>query len=171
MQFIKFPIELFDLRDPAAIVIAMRIIMRMDKDGWGVCFETRTSMCDVLGIDKKTWTVKIKLLESKGWIMVGRRPKTPHQITLTDYAKNLLRRKNHPVTRSNIIDLDCGGNFPQIGDHMSEEKPKKEKRKAVRRRRPANKIQQSDPILSEIDGIHRRWLKKQAEKKDTDPQD
>lgn len=171
-MFIKFPIELFDLKDTAAIVIAMRIIMRMDKDGWGVCYETRSSMCDALRIDEKTWTKKIKLLEEKGWIRVERRRNMPHQIALTDHVKNILRGKNHPQTRSNILDLDRRGNFPHQGDPMSEEKPKKDKKKAGRRRRPVNKIQQrSDPILSEIDGIHRRWIKKQTEKKDTDPQD
>lgn len=157
MQFIKFPLQLFDLKDPAAMAIMVRIIMRMDKDGFGVCFETRTSMCEAVGIDKKTWTVKIRVLEERGWISVDRRPKVPNQIALTKFTKNLLRGKNGSLTRSNM-DLDCGGNFPQIDDL------KEKKKIVVRRKRPPNETNYPcvppDPVMSEVDAIHRRWLAK-----------
>ncbi len=156
MSFIRFPVELFQLRDVAAMALMVRIIMRMDADGNGVCFETRTSMCEALHIDKKTWTAKIRKLEDDGWISVDRKPKVPNQIALTDFTKDLLRGKNGSLTRSNM-DLDWGWNFPQIAAEG----------KVSRRRRSTNKIQQSqlssDPILSEVDSIHRRWLKKGAD--------
>ena len=157
MPFVKFPLELFDLKDPAAMAIMVRIIMRMDKDGFGVCFETRTSMCEALGIDKKTWTAKIRKLEDKGWILVDRRPKVPNQIALTNFTKDLLRGKNGSLTRSNM-DLDWGGNFPQIEDS-------KEKKKIVIRRKRSTKQTDNpffppDPPMSELDAIHRRWLAK-----------
>lgn len=158
MSFVKFPLELFGLKDPAAMAVMVRIIMRMDKDGWGVCFETRTSMCEALGIDKKTWTAKIRKLEDKGWILVDRRPKVPNQIALTNFTKDLLRGKNGSLTRSNI-NLDWGGNFPQIEDLKE-----KKKKIVVRRKRPTNQTDNPffppDPPMSEVDAIHRRWLKK-----------
>lgn len=157
--------ELFDLKDPAAMAIMVRIIMRMDKNGWGVCFETRTSMCEALGIDKKTWTVKIRKLEDKGWILVDRRPKVPNQIALTDFTKDLLRGKNGSLTRSNI-NIDWGSERPRKEDHMESEKPEEKKKRAVRKR-PAkqkkHKQTSADRPLSEVDKIHRRWLKKQTE--------
>ena len=160
MPFVRFPSELFTLRDVAAMAIMVRIIMRMDKDGLGVCFETRTSMCEALGIDKKTWSAKIRKLEDKGWILVDRKPKVPNQIALTNFTKDLLRGKNGSLTRSNM-DLDWGGNFPQIEDS------KEKKKSVVRRRRPTNKIDNPlfppDPPMSEIDAIHRRWLKKSSD--------
>ena len=157
MAFVKFPIELFDLKDPIAIVIMVRIIMRMDAQGNGVCFESRNSMCEHIGIDRKTWTNKIESLENKGLIIVDRKPKVPNHISLSDDFKNGRWGKNGSLTRSNI-NIDWGSKRPRKEDHMESEKPKKKKKSAVRKR-PANKIQ-FDPPLSELDAIHRKHLKK-----------
>jgi len=98
MAFVKFPLELFELRDVTAMAVMLRIIMRMDSDGNGVCFETRTSMCEHLGIDKNTWKKKLEFLEGQGLIVVAKHSNAPHHITLTAKMKGYLGVKNHPLT-------------------------------------------------------------------------
>lgn len=169
MAFIKFPVELFDLNDAEKIALMLRIIMRMDAQGNGVCFETRTSMCKHLKINRKAWSRKISELQESGFILVERRNKAPNQITLTEHVKALLWGQNDPVTRSNI-NIDWGSKRPRKEDHMESENPEKKKKKVVRRRRPTNKIQ-SDPPLSELDAIHRKFLSKSVKTRKSDTED
>jgi len=140
------------------MMLMIRIIMRMDAQGNGVCFETRANMCEAIGIDKKTWSKKIDKLEAIGLILVQRQHNVPHHISLSDLMKDILRGKNGSLNRLNILDLDRGCIFPLKEDHMDSENPKKNKKRVVRRRRPTNKI--SDPPLSELDSIHRKFIKK-----------
>jgi hypothetical protein len=156
MAFVKFPVELFNLKDVEKMGIMLRIIMRMDAEGNGVCFETRTSMCENLDMNRKAWSRKIRELEKSGLIKVERRPKVPNHITLTETMKILLRGQNDPLTRFNL-NIDWGSKRPQRKDHMEGEAKPKKKKRAVRKR-PANQI--SDPPLSELDAIHRKFVRK-----------
>ena len=173
MAFVKFPLELFELRDVTAMAVMLRIIMRMDSDGNGVCFETRTSMCEHLGIDKNTWKKKLEFLEGQGLIIVAKHSNAPHHITLTAKMKGYLGVKNHPLTIFNI-NLDRGRNFTpksdQGGTMDQEENKKSNKKKVVRRRRPTNKIP-PDPPLSELDAIHRKFLSKSVKTRKSDTED
>lgn len=175
MAFVKFPVELFNLKDPIAIVIMLRIIMRMDAEGNGVCFESRTSMCEHIKIDKKTWTDKIKKMEQAGIIVVDRRVKVPNHIVLSEDMKMIMKNhnkelygsKNGSLTRFNI-NIDWGSKRPQRKDHMEGEAKPKKKKRAVRKR-PANQI--SDPPLSELDAIHRKFISKSGKAKKSNSED
>jgi hypothetical protein len=157
MPFVRFPSELFALRDVAAMAVMLRVILRMDADGNGVCFETRASMCKELGIDKNTWKKKIDLLESQGLINVVRHRNVPHHITLTDKMKDYLGVKNHPLAKFNM-DLDRGRNFtPSTTTEEEGKRVSRPRRSTIKIKKPKSS---SDPILSEVDAIHRRWLKK-----------
>lgn len=160
MAFVRFPIELFDLKDSDEAFIMLRIIFRMDANGSGVCFESRSSMCRALGISLKTWSKKIDSLEAKGLILVDRKHRVPHHISLSQSVKSFLEGKNDSLTIFNNMDLVGRSILPPRtsgGETLDQEKDKK--KKVVRRRRPTNKIP-SDPPLSELDAIHRKHLRK-----------
>jgi len=154
--FTQYSHDLWEiLNDPYEIAVMLRILMRCAFHGDGVCFETREHMSRACGISEKTWTQVIKSLESKGLINVTRRHKLPHEITL--------RGKNDLQKRYNIF---CESNLPpKIDEDQMEEK--KIKKKKVVRKRPTKEKKHKQPSvdrpLSEVDKIHRRWLKKQTE--------
>jgi hypothetical protein len=174
MAFVRFPIELFDLKDSDEAFIMLRIIFRMDAKGFGVCFESRTSMCAALGMNPKTWSKKIDSLESKGLILVDRKHRVPHHISLSKTVKSMLEGKNDSLTIFNNMDLVGRSILPPRtsgGETMDQEDKKKiKKNKVVRRRRPTNKIQ-SDPPLSELDAIHRKFLSKSVKTRKSDTED
>lgn len=171
-MFVKFPLKLIGDLTPVESVVLLRILSRLDGYGEGVCYESRSAMCEALKLDPKTLTKAVASLEARGLIIVLRCYRRTNQITLVDCVKSVLGGKNSPQTRSNI-DLDRGEKFPHKGGTMSEGSKNTKKKRRPRRKVVGDK-RVSDPILSEIDGIHRRWIKKQKkqdENKDPDTQE
>lgn len=134
----------------------LRILMRCPFHGDGMCFETREHMSRACGISEKKWTHVIKSLEDKELIVVSRCHNRPHKITLR--GKNDLQKRYNIIFRRTNLPL-------RIDEDQVEEK--KTKKKNVVRKRPTkekkHKQTSADRPLSEVDKIHRRWLKKQTE--------
>lgn len=136
----------------------LRILMRCAFHGDGMCFETREHMALACGISEKKWTQVIKSLEDKELITVVRHHKRPHEITLR--GKNDLQKRYNIFGRTNLP--------PKIDEDQVDEKKTKQKR-VVRKRptkeKPSPRTSIEAPI-SEIDKIHRQWLKRKAKEEE-----
>lgn len=164
-MFVKFPLSLFTERlSVEEIGIMLRVIWRCGVDGSNVCFETREHMCQELDISFKKWTASVRKLEQKKLIQVKRRHKQAHRITLTSKTKTMLEGQIDPVKRNNI-DLFCRSKSPPKEGEETLNDEKTQKKRVVRKRptkeKPSPRTSIEAPI-SEIDKIHRQWLKRKA---------
>lgn len=134
----------------------LRIMLRMTSDGSGVCYESRQTMSQACDISEKTITAVIKSLEDKKLIIVDRKHRRSHKISLHPDVKNILGGKFDPPTRVNI-DLDRRSFLPSRKDHdMGDESAKRPRKK----RKPTTAVKKKRVIkyTSDLDKIHDRYL-------------
>jgi DNA-binding MarR family transcriptional regulator len=145
---------------PNQLIVFFRIFMRAGSKA-GSCFESRTKIAKACGISSKQVSRAFKVLEEKNMIQI--------QLRREEGRTNLIRIKpiahwigkviEKPANEGEGVDhVSRGGwtNSPGGVDHMSHRKGSK---KNIQKKKKA--VQTStDPPLSELDAIHRKFVRK-----------
>lgn len=158
MSFTKFPTDFWNiLKGPYEVTVMLRIMLRMTSDGSGVCYESRAKMAEACNIYYKTITEVIISLEQKNLIVVDRKHRRSHHITLHPNVKKLLEGVKHPLTRVNI-DLDGGWNTPTKEDRKMENSESAKRPRKKRKPSAAVKKKRVIKYASDLDRIHETYL-------------